>query len=231
MKIKRLIFMVATTVVATLMIPTVLARADDLRGCSWRLAKDFRLAPHQSNPNPDRCGDPQVWYFQSAAGIRHPESFRTLPRFTPDAFHIGGIEQWQGGESSGGPLNQLPAIGINHTGDAQMIAGIVWPKNWIRVHPSHRKVVVGWRSPVASLVSVTANFTDFDATCGDGARISVLQDQTILDTKQLPNGGSRQFIRTLQVQPGEFLYFIVGNGDNGDFACDSTGLAVNITPG
>ena len=121
-------------------------------------------------------------------------------------------------------------IGIDRTGDVQMIVAILWSKKWIRVHPSPSQGCRWLAQPGRGPRFVYRTFLGFDVTSGDGLRVSVLRNQTVLDTERQPNGGSTRFTRTVEVQHGEFLYFVVSNGDNGDYACDSTGLAVTIAP-
>src|SRR5262249_16317826 len=44
----------------------------------WHLESDFRAAPEQANPNPDRLGNSAVWYFMQSAGLGHDPSAYSL---------------------------------------------------------------------------------------------------------------------------------------------------------
>lgn len=35
----------------------------------WNLATEFRLSPEHANPNPDRCGNTDVWYFMESSTL------------------------------------------------------------------------------------------------------------------------------------------------------------------
>ena len=46
----------------------------------WNLATEFRLSPDQANPNPDNCGNANVWSFmESSSLVRDPMTYSLLP--------------------------------------------------------------------------------------------------------------------------------------------------------
>jgi hypothetical protein len=140
-------------------------------GATWNLGSDFRLSPGQANPNPDSYGNSEVWYFmESATFVRDPSTYTMLPNFITDAFLIEGLETWQGTETSGGPHDKLPAVGINSTGLAQHLGSSTfsWHPGDIRVHPSDKLAVVGWRSPIDGEVRVRGSIAAMDTGCGNG---------------------------------------------------------------
>jgi hypothetical protein len=55
----------------------------------WNLAAEFRHFPNQANPNPDNCGNANVWYFMESRSLaRDPLTYSLLPEFITDAFFI-----------------------------------------------------------------------------------------------------------------------------------------------
>jgi len=198
---------------------------------AWNLATEFRRSPHQANPNPDNCGNANVWYFMESTSLVHDaRTYSLLPEFITDAFFVAGIEQWQDlSDCSTSCNDKLPAVGVNATGSAQRIFNIAWPAGSVRMHPrASRLAIVGWRSPINGSISIAGAFADLDAGCG-GAGWSVDKGTTRLASGAFQSGGGQQFQRSgIAVSQGDFLYFIVDPGADGDCG-DSTGLKVTIT--
>jgi hypothetical protein len=192
-------------------------------GTSWNLAKEFRTAPAESNPNPGPRGHNRpTWYFMQGSGHSEPSTFTLLRHFVPDAFNIRGLQQWQGSYVSTGPTDKLPAVGLNATGSTQhppCCRGLSWPANVIRIHPlAHLDVIVGWRSPVSGRVCVSATFSDLDPGGGNGIRWFVDRGAQNLVRGRLFNGGPPQSDHLcVRVAPLSFLYFIVGPGPDHDY--------------
>ena len=137
----------------------------------WNLATEFRLSPDHANPNPDNCGNANVWHFMESSSLaRDPTTYSLLPEFITDAFFISGIQQWQDEFNCSSSCNdKLPAVGVNATGTLQQVGGISWPAGVVRVHPMPQQLaIVGWRSPINGSVSIDGSFTDVDGSCGDG---------------------------------------------------------------
>jgi hypothetical protein len=196
----------------------------------WNLAAEFRLFPNQANPNPDNCGNANVWYFMESRSLaRDPLTYSLLPEFITDAFFIPGMQQWQDLFNCSGNCNdKLPAVGINATDTFRDVGGILWPAGVIRIHPmTSQLVIVGWRSPINGPVRVLGAFTDIDASCGDGASWSIDQGTTTLANGSFLDGGAQSFqLSDISVSQGDFLYFTVH--PKSDNRCDSTRLDVTI---
>jgi hypothetical protein len=201
----------------------------------WDLAHDFRTAPNQANPNPDSCGNQDVWYFMQGNGSAS-STYRRLPEFISDTEHIVGLSQWQGTFVSTSVVDKLPAVGLNALGSTVRVRGITWPPGVIRVHPSpHQAVIVGWRSPVTGWVGVTGGVQDLDPTCGTGVTWSIDRGDATLATGSFPNGGAQLFqqgtggggLSRISVSRGTFLYTILDKNGPDD-GCDSTGLSLQI---
>lgn len=221
----------------------VLIQPTTANACSkWSLEGDFRIAPHQANPNPDRCGNLQVWYFlqnnASTYPAHIPSEYTRLREFITDRFHIAGLESWQGEESAGGPKDQLPTVGINSNATTKRFVGIVWPPGTVLVHPLPQQfVVVGWKSPINGSISVEGGVRDLDNSCGNGILWFIdrfRSTNSTIASGGFPEGGSQRFrqgiggnsLWRIAVRRGDFLFFIVDA--NGDHACDSTKLNIHI---
>ena len=203
----------------------------------WHLESDFRAAPQQANPNPDRLGNPAVWYFMQSASLAHdPSTYTLLPEFITNRLGIDGLESWQSSEGDD-PTDRLPQASLNTRLDNPSVGGLDWPAGTVVVHPlPDRMAVVGWRSPVTGVVNVSGGVIDRQTICGDGIDWSIDRGPTRLASGSIPNGGSATFpdvndspLTGIHVASGDFLYFTVGPGPNGDHTCDWTGLDVTIT--
>jgi hypothetical protein len=196
------------------------------------LASDFQTAPNAANPNPDSYGHENAWQFMQGTDLHSPSSYGLLGNFIPNVFGVPGLEQWQGSFISEGPLDRLPAVGINATGTEQFPFTINWPANTIRVHPlGNDAVIVGWRSPAPGNFRVQVGFADVDAHCGDGVGWLIDQGAATLASGAVPNGGAAEASLVVHVHKDKLLYFIVTDGGLGDYSCDSTGLTIDIHRG
>jgi len=201
--------------------------------CSgWNLATEFRLSPDQANPNPDNCGNANVWSFmESSTLVRDPTTYSLLPEFITDGFFIPGIQQWQDAfNCSTSCNNKLPTVGINATGTFLQVGSISWPAGAVIAHPMPTQLaVVGWRSPINGSISISGSFADLDGNCGDGVAWFIDQGTTNLANGSFANGGAQDFqLSDVSVSQGDFLYFIVD--PSGGHECDSTALEITLTP-
>ena len=196
----------------------------------WNLATEFRLSPDQANPNPDNCGNADVWHFMESSTLVHdPLTYSLLSEFITDAFFVPGLQQWQDPSHCSTSCNdKLPAVGVNATGVEQPV--LSWPAGVVRVHPMPTQLaIVGWRSPISGAISISGVFTSLGGNCGNGVAWSIDQGTTTLANGSFPNGGAQSFqLSDISVSQGDFLYFIVD--PNGDHTCDSTGLELTLTP-
>jgi len=78
----------------------------------WNLATEFRLSPDQANPNPDNCGNADVWHFMESSTLVHdPLTYSLLSEFIIDAFFVPGLQQWQDPSHCSTSCNdKLPAL-------------------------------------------------------------------------------------------------------------------------
>jgi hypothetical protein len=90
--------------------------------------------------------------------------------------------------------------------------------------------LIGWKSPISGLVNVTGFFSDLDPQCGNGVIWSVDKGSQTLASGTIANGGPSQSFNLVAVPVvvGQVLYFTV-DPNNGDYACDSTGVDVTVT--
>ena len=193
-------------------------------GMIWNLDSDFSISPNYANPNPDRHGNNDVWWFQyNPTGLqRDPASFVLLPNFTqvdPNR------EQWDDGAPAPSPF---PEIGL-----VKNLATMV-------VHPDFDQlIVVGWRSPINGTVKirgslrhvggvgVNSNGIRWFIDHYNGTDISTI-DSGVLDVDESLDFG---LDFTADVNIGDFIYVSVDPRPNigpGDADFDSTLLDLTI---
>ena len=97
--------------------------------------------------------------------------------------------------------------------------------------PTHlgHNAILAWRSPLAATIRVEASLYRLHLDCSvpaNGVVWSLDQGNRTLRTGKLLDGTPENFQASLTVAAGETVYIIVG--DNGDYACDSTGVRLTI---
>ncbi len=110
----------------------------------------------------------------------------------------------------------------------------------IAVHPSpSRRVVVGWRSPVATTVRVDARIRDVHRDCGNGVEWA-LEARRGTQRQRLASGvagglapADGAIVRAapagdLRVRPGDVVALSIGARD-GDHVCDTTAVDLTVT--
>lgn len=190
-------------------------------GTSWDVARDFRTAPNQANPSPDRLGNAAVWWYMSGRSV---STFEVLPDFSTRKFDIVGLQAWWG-TAVFEDQNRLPTVGINATGEDVDVLNIHWPSGDVLVHPlPDEAVAVAWRSPIAGNVRITGSLAlPQNPNCGNGVVWSVRDVDTVLRRGRIAGFGETDewLIPRHHVARGDMLYLVVGAG-NGNFLCDST---------
>ncbi|HLJ11351.1 MAG TPA: DUF1592 domain-containing protein [Planctomycetaceae bacterium] len=130
---------------------------------------------------------------------------------------------------NGWGTNETPLLVANSSDQHVRIPGNMKPHG-VAVHPSPTlRAVVGWRSPISGVVSVSARIAHAHPECGNGVTWSL----------ELRRGGTRQRlangiahgnaevksgpIEKLAVQPGDLVSLLIGPRD-GHHACDLTAV-------
>jgi hypothetical protein len=198
---------------------------------TWKLSRDVRATNNEISFNQGSNG---VWYFMETASLKHlPSIYSFLPDYTapctsgPDTPLVNGLACWQDAAHT---IDHNPKVGVNFTNQTQfLISTVPIPPHAVFVHPApDRFAIVGWKSPLNAIVSVTGSFTDLDPNCGNGILWSVEKGSQRLAFGDLPNGGAQSFsLPSVIVSPGQVLYFIV-DPKNGDYGCDTTKLDLTI---
>jgi hypothetical protein len=202
----------------------------------WNLNTDYLNSPNQKNPNPDSCGNQNVWNIMQGTSSNHdPQTYSLLTKFTTAAnrqpFYDPAFFHWVGEELAiyGG----FPFFGRTSQVNRYFNCSARYmPANTIVGHPaSTGPLVIGWRSPVTGTVSVTGL-----ATSLDGGTIVWYVDKgaTNLAYGWTANGSTQYFqygtnggnLAYVKVQQGDFLY--LGIDPYGSFSCDTTSLDISI---
>ncbi|TDM08825.1 MAG: hypothetical protein C4K60_05465 [Ideonella sp. MAG2] len=102
----------------------------------------------------------------------------------------------------------------------------------VTLHPSPTQTaIVRWTSPVTGSIQMLGRFSHVN-TCSDSVRYYVYKNSGLLFSGTLQNLGSgsgKTFYKSLTVNLGDKLSYIVDAGPNGNHYCDSTDLDVLIT--
>jgi hypothetical protein len=206
-----------------------------LLACEWNLASDFRPFPADANPNPDACGDKSVWHFFGSPSLtRDPQTYYLLSYFATNTKNAVGLQAWEGpnGENTLPPNTTLPLVGMNvgNVADPNWLPGRVVVHTW----QNTGLVIIGWRSPITGVVSITSTLRDADSGGGDGVSWFVDKNSADLASGGFNNGGSQSLsqgtgssaLASITVTIGDFLYLIVDPRTND--AQDTTEVDLSI---
>ncbi len=202
----------------------------------WNLKTDYLNSPNQKNPNPDSCGNQDVWHFMQGTTSNHdPKTYSLMTQFTTAAnrqpFYDPAFFHWAGEEyaSTGG----FPFFGRTSQVNRYFNCSARYmPANTIVGHPaSTRPLIIGWRSPVTGTVSVTGGTTSLDGGTiiwyVDKGATNLAYGWTANGSTQYfqygTNGGNLAYVK---VQQGDFIY--LGIDPAGNFSCDTTSLGISI---
>lgn len=175
---------------------------------TWNLAKDFRVCPSYSNPNPDSTGK-MTWYFlQNYTKAHTPSTYTLLPSFLPDAYNQNGLSGWHGDNWDGYYHIAGPEVLINAT----CADYYDWPAGKVMLAntgAAERLTIVGWKSPISGTVRVNATFTtDAASANGDGMQWFVDKGASTLATGTLIGAQTGVFDQNVSVNKNQYLYFI-----------------------
>ena len=124
----------------------------------------------------------------------------------------------------------------NSSGQTVRVPGNMKPHG-VAVHPSPKlRVVVGWRSPVATTMHVEGIVQHAHPECGNGVtwalelRRGSSRQRLATGTAQGPNEIKLGPFDNLSVQPGDVIAFAVGPRD-GNHSCDLTAVDLTLSDG
>lgn len=175
---------------------------------SWDAAGDFERAPRPANPGRDRYGNSTWFYLYSGTAAHDPANYHAFPTFAVLA------PTWEVWHNSPGNPTQSPGSATGFS------------NNRIIMHPGHynlgQNAVLGWRSPVASDVLLTARLENFDGICPvpeNGILWSIDKGTSSIRSGFLGPSALTQMELTISVVVGDWLYVVVN--DAGDSNCDT----------
>ncbi|HEY4811307.1 MAG TPA: hypothetical protein VIH71_09645 [Solirubrobacteraceae bacterium] len=202
---------------------------------TWDVTRDF-AAHKRVNPAPDKYKNPAVWnWLYGEADI--PSSYHLMETFFPPATirkecGVRGFSEW----NSTSDLFGLPVVLFNagptvERGAAPCAPSAEYPTKTFFMHPdngSSLASVVGWKSPVNGVVTVSGSVRPTDSNV-QGVVWQLDQGETILlgpsekaDTSETTFGPV-----TVAVTTGEFLYFGMSRGAGGG-SYDTTAVTLHI---
>jgi hypothetical protein len=126
----------------------------------------------------------------------------------------------------------LPSILINTNPEpVEPCFGLRIPSYHTWLHPyATQDAIVGWRSPISSVVHISGLIKDVNPGCGNGIRWFVDRVTTTLADGKIDDGGKQGLPKGLSttVSAGHFLYVII-DARAQDFCADSTRVRFTIT--
>src|SRR6185436_1861291 len=130
--------------------------------------------------------------------------------------------------------SDTPSLIANSSDQHVRIPGNLKPHG-VTIHPSPKlAAAVGWRSPMAGRVRVTAGIQHAHPECGNGVTWS-LEVRRGLKRQRLANGiaqGSKEVkpapIENLAIQPGDVVSLLIGPRD-ANHSCDLTAVDLTLT--
>jgi hypothetical protein len=179
----------------------------------WDPTADWRSAPNQENPSPDRYGNAGVWRYMRGTSTGHdPVRYILMPKFQRDLPGFLG-EAW----SEPAMINVFVA---------RLVAD---PSTYL--HPtSGVYAILAWRSPVAGEVRIEGVVARPQNPCDEpshGLLFSVDRGSETLRTLSLDLGQSTDFNLNTMVGIGDTVYFVVDA--DGDANCDLAQLRLTVT--
>jgi hypothetical protein len=194
---------------------------------TWSLADDFRLSPDQANPSPDQYGNEGVWSYMMSDYSSWVFAYQFLPEFVVDP---GSLNYWEG-------LWHYPYVAPAFPFGFPHIGKNTTQSRTLAFHPSqpwwpYPFVVAGWTSPIEGTVLVSLAI-DHHQKCEwevDGVDWWFGSGSVLLqveDSGWIPNPGTASAFPTMEVQPGDRLWLVIGPHEN--HACDSTFVDWTLT--
>jgi hypothetical protein len=217
---------------------------------TWSLRNDFRSGAARENPNVDAQEFP-TWHFLRTTGVDGPVESR---RWSRDGRYVPLSEQ-------GERLFGMPLDGwIYQAGGSALAPSIVQvtqPQDFgLKLEPGdlllapglEHAIVIGWRSPVAGMMTIRGSFEHAQDCCGDNSQVNwYVERGPAPEASQgfvpvtlaagssdfgQPSQVGRFDLAGLAVTPGDFVYFVVdalADGTASPHAGDGTRFDVTIS--
>ena len=143
------------------------------------------------------------------------------------------LDFWEGGVQTGAPPGSFPTIFHNGTNSTITYAGTVSvPPGQLGFHPgpNGEYAVIRFTTPTAAVYSLNSAFQGLDFSGPTSTDVHILLDGTsIFDGTVGAFGSGPSFSKTLSLQLGDTLDFVVGYGPNKTYFNDSTGLSATLS--
>jgi hypothetical protein len=130
-------------------------------------------------------------------------------------------------------VGSIPTVVHNNTGTTQSFSTFVIPPDLLNIHPgvSLQRSVIRWTAPLNGTVQVNGWFQglDVDGTTTD-VQVTYNNTTTVFSGEVTGYGPSTaiSFPFTMSVSAGDTIDFSVGDGTDGGYFFDSTGIAATI---
>jgi hypothetical protein len=140
--------------------------------------------------------------------------------------NVAGVDFWRDQTD--------PNVSHNSSGSRIRIGTVTWPPGQLAFHPGPfgEYAVIRWTAPADGFIAILAGFVGLDFVGPTTTDVHVLyNDASIFDGEVTGFGeGSGPSFRTIvYVSAGDTIDFAVGDGDDGTYNYDSTGIDAIIT--
>ncbi len=160
------------------------------------------------------------------AGAAHIEGHLTAKMESAQSYDF--IKGWTGADAL--------SVTANSSDQPVRVPGNMKPQS-VAVHPSpSRRVVIGWRSPMATTLRVAGVVQHAHPECGNGVAWTVelrrgsSRQRLVAGTSQGAKEVKFGPLENLSVQPGDVLSVVVSPRD-GNHSCDLTAVDFNLSDG
>jgi len=142
---------------------------------------------------------------------------------------MSNLNFWEGSVSSGDTPGHFPYIAHNGTNSTQTYDGyLVYPAGQLGLHPgpdgeySH----IRFTAPQAMTINISGSFFKIDPNATTD--VHILDNAVSIFGAEIGPASSDAFSLTRSVITGETIDFAVGDGTDGTFNSDSTGLSADL---
>jgi hypothetical protein len=220
---------------AALSVTVLTATASAVKVKRWNLTREF-VAHRKQNPAPDKYEHPAVWSWMYGEADT-PSSYLLMASFFPRPVlkkecGVEGFTEWNRGSS----LFSLPNVLYNagptvERGQTECAPFAEYPTKTFFMHPDNGSPlasVVGWKSPVTGMVTVSGSVQPTDSNV-EGIVWQLDQGSTILfgPAEKVDNSRTSFGPTTVSVTAGESLYIEMSRGIGGG-SFDTTAVTLHI---
>jgi hypothetical protein len=215
----------ATILGIALATPACNVNNSDILPCLLKIVEDANGVATFQQPFVLDSTDPNSTVEGSDTINVHRLAFTTTTyRASVDFSSTQGFRNWYYLYGSGTQMNFVNGWWRGAGNEPYMLIDAAWGHPGASVDAIRR-----WKALQAGSVRITGNASDWDASCGAGARVYIKKNSAILWEQAIANGNSAgfDFDLTTPVAAGDNIDFVFNRGTDNNW-CDSTGFDPTI---